>query len=240
MASTNLSKSSGSVLTASEVNSLLKFDSNDRVGLGTTSPLYRIHLQSSSALDPGIMIESTSNLDAGFRLKNSSREISFDNITGGIFRIYDRTAGSQRLRMESSGNFGAGTDNSQTFGTASLRWSDIYAASGSVNTSDGREKDNIKTISAGVDFVKKLKPVEFNYKWGSRTHYGFIAQDLEQIIKETGEDFAAFVKSEITDEDGEKTDRLGIRYSELIAPLVKAFQEAYIEFDNRLKLLEGK
>ena len=75
----------------------------------------------------------------------------------------------------------------------------------------------------GLNFVNKLKPV--SYKWnaehlGDKTHYGLIAQDIEEAVKSEGktlDDFAA-----VTKEDGVA---MGLGYSELIAPLIKAVQE---------------
>ena len=54
-----------------------------------------------------------------------------------------------------------------------------------------------------------------------RTHFGLIAQEVEQVLKDsslTNNDFAGL----IYDED---SDRYGMRYNELIAPLIKAVQE---------------
>ena len=54
-----------------------------------------------------------------------------------------------------------------------------------------------------------------------RTHFGLIAQEVEQVLKDsslTNNDFAGL----IYDEDA---DRYGIRYHELISPLIKAVQE---------------
>ena len=65
-----------------------------------------------------------------------------------------------------------------------------------------------------------LNPVSYQFKNGEsgRTHYGLIAQDVEETMKELGmtdTDFAGFCK------DG---DRYGLRYEEFIAPLIKTVQ----------------
>ncbi len=275
MASTNLGKSSGSVLTAAEVNTLLKVTS-DQAGIGTeTVGSYVLVLNSSSA-EAILSLEQSGNELFSFSGPDSGSAGRLDiKDNGGTARaIFDcRRSGSRnfelspltsfivntgasannRLIVDISGHTKPGADNSYTCGTSGNRWSDIYAVSGSVNTSDAREKENIEDLSKGLEFVKKLRPVEFNFTHGKRTHFGFLAQDLEKIIADTGEDFAAFVKAyyeeeNIVEQDEEGNDivetiekyRLGIRYSELIAPLVKAFQEAYVDFDNRLNILEGK
>jgi hypothetical protein len=63
--------------------------------------------------------------------------------------------------------------------------------------------------------------METKEKTFARTHFGLIAQEVEQVLKDsslTNNDFAGL----IYDEDA---DRYGMRYHELIAPLIKAIQE---------------
>jgi trimeric autotransporter adhesin len=69
-----------------------------------------------------------------------------------------------------------------------------------------------------------LNPVSF--KWidstYGRTHYGFIAQEIEQTLNNSNTgDFGGLVIDEM--EDGSKL--YGLRHHELIAPMVKAIQE---------------
>lgn len=58
------------------------------------------------------------------------------------------TAGALRLQIDGSGHGAAGVDNTQTWGTASKRWSVIYAGTGTINTSDEREKTTVETMTA--------------------------------------------------------------------------------------------
>lgn len=48
------------------------------------------------------------------------------------------------------GNVAPFTDNSYTNGTASLRWTTVYAVNGTINTSDRRLKKNIQTLPYGL------------------------------------------------------------------------------------------
>jgi hypothetical protein len=65
----------------------------------------------------------------------------------------------------------------------------------------------------------------------TRTHYGLIAQEVEQVLEDIGltsTDFAPLIKSRALDADGvnEVDDyQYGLRYEELISPLIKAIQE---------------
>jgi hypothetical protein len=110
------------------------------------------------------------------------------------------------------------------------------------NRSDKRDKSDIRNTVLGLDFINKLRPVD--YKWDfredykdnisdgtkkrSRYHHGLIAQEVESIIKETGVDFGGFQNHAINAGD----DILSIGYDELIAPLIKAVQELSAEFNE--------
>jgi len=125
-------------------------------------------------------------------------------------------------------------DNARTLGTASARWSQIYAASATINTSDRREKVDIAEADLGLDFVRRLRPV--SYRWrvaeqvadpadpaappvpreGRRRHFGLIAQEVAAALD--GRDAALWVR------DAE-TGLEGLRYAEFVPVLVKAVQD---------------
>lgn len=124
------------------------------------------------------------------------------------------------------------------------------SSGGGVNEgSDARDKADITyNTDLGLDFIKKLKPAQWRWdlrddyrkttytedgeivvyfepKDGSkkrkRLHNGFIAQDLQDIILQTGIDFAGFQDHNIDNGN----DVLSVGYDEFIAPIVKAIQE---------------
>lgn len=84
-------------------------------------------------------------------------------------------------------------------------------------TSDIRQKKDIASLSHGLEFIKQLRPVEYRMKLGNgRKDFGFIAQDIETVL---GADYNVLGV-------GEDADRsLTLRYTDFIAPLVKAVQE---------------
>lgn len=53
------------------------------------------------------------------------------------------------------------TDNYTQFGNATYRISQITLATAPVVTSDLNEKDNIKPLSVGLDFIKAIEPIEY-------------------------------------------------------------------------------
>jgi len=67
-----------------------------------------------------------------------------------------------------------------------------------------------------------------SYKTGSRTHYGLIAQELSSSLSGFGKttlDFAGITTGSL----------MGLRYTELISPMIKAIQELSDEV-NQLKI----
>ena len=121
------------------------------------------------------------------------------------------------------------SDNVVTLGASGARWSAIWAATGTIQTSDARQKADIAPSDLGLDFILALEPVR--YRWvvggnddgeprpGCRTHYGLLAQQVQAVLG--GRDFAGHVLADPADPDSEQ----GLRYDAFIAPLVKAVQE---------------
>lgn len=130
-------------------------------------------------------------------------------------------------------NIQPGGDGAYSCGTASSRWSQLYATTPSISTSDRREKTDINyDVSAYDAIFDALKPASFKYKDGTsgRTHTGFISQDIEDVLGPSGltsTDFATFIKSPLEDKEGhiiEGEYRYGVRYEELIALCVAQIQ----------------
>ena len=140
------------------------------------------------------------------------------------------------------------TDNAATIGGSSNRWSAVWAANGTIQTSDQRAKTEITAAQLGSNFIKALRPV--SYKWidggqidsgrrdednnyiyesvpGTRTHWGFIAQEVKEAVDAAGVDFGGWVLTDKDDPDSQQA----LRYDQFIAPLTKALQEALVEID---------
>ena len=119
-------------------------------------------------------------------------------------------------------------DNTNDLGKSDRRWDDIYATNSSIQTSDRNEKTTIVDSDLGLSFVNKLKPISYKWKGKTRTHYGFIAQDIETVITDLGKtttQFAGLIKADISESEDGSEYRYGLRYSELISPVVKSIQE---------------
>jgi trimeric autotransporter adhesin len=99
-------------------------------------------------------------------------------------------------------------------------------------SSDKRLKKDIREITRGLEFIKALRPVEYRMiqKEGEdRLNFGFIAQDIEALLGEKYNILSI----------GNAPDRsLSLRYTDFIAPMVKAMQEQQGIIEGQQKSIE--
>ncbi len=128
-------------------------------------------------------------------------------------------------------------DGTYDLGADVLRWDDVYATNGTIQTSDERDKASVADIDLGLAFVNDLRPV--TYTWddrsgnvGARTHMGFVAQEVATVLADKASNRAVWIHAPAeqtidpeTDEVDEGRDIQGLRYNEFMAPMVKAIQE---------------
>ena len=133
------------------------------------------------------------------------------------------------------GTNGASRDNAIDFGSSSNRLDDIFATNGTIQTSDRNEKQDIEQLSDAEQRVAVVaKGLMRKFRWKSavaekgdnaRTHFGIIAQDLQDAFTAEGldaGDYAMFISDTWTNDDGSEQTRLGVRYSELLAFIISA------------------
>ena len=91
----------------------------------------------------------------------------FGNTGNSFLRFTHNNAGvvNERARITSVGNFRPGADNAYSLGEPSFRWSVVYSATGTINTSDVRAKLDFAP-SFGLEFINALEPVSYRYKNG--------------------------------------------------------------------------
>lgn len=197
-----------------------------------------------------------------------------DNSLGQFWDSYDN--GNARLRLNvyskyrggwgseyhfilhSNGmnSFRPGSDGSANLGTSNCRWATVYSTSGSVSTSDLKQKDVINDYDFKArDFIMGLKPIAYrlNAKGasGKRIHMGFGAQPVYKLINNLELGDLSLVEAWKIREDsdieepyyGEKMDdkylRWGMKYEELLAPLVALVQEQQIKIEKLEKIIGG-
>ena len=130
----------------------LRIDSSGRVGIGTSSPASKLHIQNTSAND-GIRITS-STTGQGFVLFGDTA----DSNTGSIVYEHANDAmtfdvnNSERLRIDSSGNVGIGTSSP----SKKLEISESSAEAGIVLNSSGRTLVMTSHEQSGVSQATKI------------------------------------------------------------------------------------
>ena len=161
------------------------------------------------------------------------------------------TGGTGRWGVESTALYPR-ADNAYSLGLGSFRPTVIYAVSGTINTSDAREKQQVRTLSDAEHAVAvKCKGLVRAFKWndavekkgaGARTHFGVMAQDVQRVFQEEGLDPSEYglfcydewnEQAQTTDLDSEGNEvvlqeyrpagnRYGVRYDELLAFIIAA------------------
>ena len=153
----------------------------------------------------------------------------------------------------------ANRDNAIDLGQSSVRFDDIHATNGTIQTSDQNEKQDIASATAKeLNVAKKLSALFKTFRWKdkvaekgdkARTHTGIIAQEVQTAFKEEGLDASKYglftistwwekdkemydTKEEAPKDATEKT-RLGVRYPELFAFI-------FSSIEARLTALESK
>lgn len=175
-----------------------------------------------------------------------SVDLHVGSTTGARLQIGDQSqlVDGGNMILEVSSTFRPTANNAYRLGGSSWRWIDIWSVDGTINTSDKRDKTNIRDIQYGLTEIMKLHPVVFNWKDAPERgdKLGLIAQELETVIRE-----AVVSKSYTKDLNGNKevtnNDRLGVYYSDLTPVMIKAIQEQQLQIqskDEKIQLLENE
>jgi len=204
--------------------------------------------ESSNYIDMGINSGNYTNSTAPILggnntayLYSTGKDFVIGNATGGrnlIFFTNSFASSDEKMRITSAGNVGIGTsnpldklsvagvvapsaDNSWSLGKSTARWSVVYSANGTIQTSDARLKTNIRPLSYGLREVMLLAPVRYNWRDPSMPgeKIGLIAQDVRKVVPEVV----------VGDESKE---HLGMNYAELVPVLINAIKEQQKEIDD--------
>lgn len=130
-------------------------------------------------------------------------------------------AGSKRGIIMTYSNIRPTDDGLLSCGTASERWSTVYAVNGTINTSDENYKTFLPVEEAEIACAKELKGAMRKYKWtdkpdgDARIHFGVGAQTVKSIMESNGLNPFDYGLLCYDDLEGGK-GRYGIRYEELL------------------------
>lgn len=128
---------------------------------------------------------------------------------GNASNIGLRSEQSGADRIEPAyGSTGGTRDNAIDLGSTSVRFDDVYATNGTIQTSDEREKQQINALTTSeIAAATAISKLFKTYKWNdsveekgdaARTHAGVIAQQVEAAMTAEGlsaGDYAFFVET---------------------------------------------
>ena len=139
------------------------------------------------------------------------------------------------------------SSNQASIGNSSVNSFRIYGSWS--NVSDRRDKYDIVDTVFGLDFINKLRVVDYKYNYrnrykhfneetkehyyetdnkqyaGKRTHTGLISQEVKEVLDSEGKDHALFQVNNYNDIETNTDDGQFIVYQETISMCVKAIQE---------------
>jgi len=158
-------------------------------------------------------------LDGGL-FNQAGKLLKLDESGDLVFEDFNLTDGN----LVVGGNILPDTDGTRDIGNSNYRWNEIYAVNGTIQTSDAKQKKNIKELSDEDEKILNLKSYEFEWKdkkIDNKKHYGFIAQEVKDEYDSNV--YGVVVESA----DGE----LGIRTSEIIPLLTQRIKEQNAELE---------
>lgn len=208
-------------INAQLTSSTLSFSTAGKVTFGNTSQ-YIYGTSSSLTINGGAYNYIKQDDTSGVTL-SSSKKVSIDGTSATTIDInsysgvvYLRTSYNNVYIGSGSSSYGlyiqrgglnafifgsAGlypTDNTYGNGGSGYRWKDIWSVDGTIHTSDAKEKSSIEESDLGLGFINKLSPKKWIWNDGIRTHYGLVAQDVEDIMLTDSLDFAGLIKNNMT------------------------------------------
>lgn len=143
--------------------------------------------------------------------------------------------------LSTNGDFRTDLDDEGQLGTSYERWRQLWAMDGTINTSDERDKTNIRDLNYGLKEIMQLRSIRFNWKTKLENgdKIGLIAQELKKVIPEVVRDFD-YKKNEATGKDEKiPAAHLGVMYADIIPVLIRAIQEQQSQIEELKAKLES-
>lgn len=178
------------------------FTLDDGVQGGMTYPL-TIKKQTTAANGEGVGLAWSTSTGGAFVQSGQLRHLQFSATNWG-FAVWGLKAGtiSALLAIDPTTGVYPGADNTYSCGANGSRWSVVWAATGSISTSDAREKTDFGALSdAEVAVGLELPSIMKRFRWqeavakkgdGARWHFGWVAQDVIALFQKHGLDAFAY------------------------------------------------
>jgi hypothetical protein len=223
---------------------------NNRVGIGTTTPSERLEVSGNQKFP-------ASGISKIYSFASSGTDVALDLIAGetsyasngAAIRIQSSgvgndgyilfstnlsgTGSAERMRLTNNGRLGIGI-NTPSY---QLQLSGDSAAKPTTNTwtiaSDERIKTNIQPYAKGLEDICKVNPVTYDYNGKGEIAAGpggvsILAQELQPVFPEC----VGSYKARLNDTDEEETDILNYNGHAITFALINAIKELSSKFES--------
>ncbi len=225
-------------LVLGSVNGINSAPFDTKVGIGTTGPAEKLTVKTATSMYGFIHTDGTVTVGSfvggstggGWYGTKSNHPLSFF--------VND---GSPTMTIATSGNVGIGTPAPQRLlhvnGRARVGSIPLEASFGSVcfnqagdllqcGASSLRWKTNVQPFLGGLDIVRRLRPISFNWKEGGQPDIGLGAEDVARLAPSLT----------LTNSKGEPE---GVKYDRLGVVLVNAVIEQQAQIEQQRKQIES-
>ena len=219
--------SNGLRMSGAGVNNIIPVDSSGVATDGVTDLGASIHAFKDFFVDNEIKVKDAT---IGTTLSGGVNEIYIADTVCGL-----RMSGGGDNNIVPVNSSGIATDGVTDLGSSVDRFDTVFATTGSINTSDANQKQQIEELSeAELRVALSCKGLLRKFKLnsavdikgdGARIHVGIIAQDLKSAFEAEGlnaGEYGMFTESTGIDGLGVERTALGVRYSELLAFIIAA------------------
>ena len=195
------------------------------VGIGTDTPF-----SPSSSWRTMEIKGSTTSTITGFFARNSDNSAWFAFYMNPSAGATIGTTSAHRLQFVTQDIERIGVETNGNVKISNLGTGTVYSNAGfltNINPSDERLKENIEDLGYGLNEILQLRPVSYNWindTANQGTQFGFIAQEVQEIMPELINEFT------IT-EDNEEVVRLGLDKEAIFVTLVNAIKELKAEIE---------
>jgi hypothetical protein len=226
----------------------MRITSGGNVGIGTTSPITRLDVNSGGvnvvaafrSTDSGAFVgfaDPSTTLDAGYPtssigviandlILSTSNTERMRITSGGSVCINSTTPLDASAKLNVSGNVYLGLQPSGA-GTSTLKYN-TGTGLVSFDTSARIFKKNITDLEYGLSSVLKMSSKIYKWKSNDKEDLGFIADEMFEIIPEV----VYLADNRINQTELKNGEPLGINYDRLIPVLVNAIKELKQEIDT--------
>ncbi len=210
------------------------------VGIGTTTPANKLDVAGNASTSGSLNVGTSAGIGGVLSVGNGINVTNGISINSGNLFVAGATTLNNGLTLTGdAGVSGKITTNSLRVNSGGFSFvtvagsytqdicRDITAGTlGQCGTSLLRYKSNVETFNGGLNVVKNLRPVIFNWKASGQQDIGFIAEEVFQI------------EPRLTT-SGENGELEGVKYKQINVVLVNALQEQQKQIEQQQRQINA-